>query len=130
DLSNDGGVAVKSIGEVSKAAKKAADDYRKLVQSAQQRIDQMNQEASLVGMAGIAADTMRMKLDLLHQAQEKGLKLSEAQKAELNGLADAYGVAAQKVAELQLAEEARFERAQLFRSPIDARIASDLRNAG
>lgn len=130
DLSNDGGVAVKSLGEVSKAANKAADDYKRIVQSAQQRIDQLNQEASLVGMAGVAADTMRMKLDLLHQAQEKGLKLTPKQKAELNGLADAYGVAAQKVAELQLAEEARFERAQLFRSPIDARIASDLRNAG
>lgn len=130
DLSNDAGAAAKNIGEVDKAAKKAADSYASIVLAAKERLAQMELEEQLVGRTGVAADVMRMKLDMLYDAQKKGLTLSAAQKAELNGLADAYGVVAERVAALQLMEEARFERAQLFRSPIDASIAADLRNAG
>lgn len=130
DLSNDAGAAAKNIGEVSKAAQKAKDAYASIVLAAKERLAQMELEEQLVGRTGVAADVMRMKLDMLYDAQKKGLTLSAAQKAELEGLADAYGVVAERVAALQLMEEARFERAQLFRSPIDASIASDLRNAG
>lgn len=122
--------AVKALVDLSDASSKAADAYAELLRSAQQRVQQMEQEVQLVGMNSIAADVLRMKLDVLHQAQEKGLKLSQAQKDQLNAQADAYGRAAQKVAELTLMEDARFARAQLGRSAIEQQIASDLKNAG
>lgn len=129
-LDSDGGKPAAGLNEISKAAKKAKDSYASIVLAAKERLAQMELEEQLVGRTGVAADVMRMKLDMLYDAQKKGLTLSAAQKAELEGLADAYGVVAERVAALQLMEEARFERAQLFRSPIDASIASDLRNAG
>lgn len=130
DLSDDGGTAVKVLVEVDKAAQKASDAYARIVLAAKERLEQMELEEQLVGKNGIAADVLRMKLDMLYEAKRKGLKLTEDQIKELNGLADAYGKVAERVAALQLMEEARFERAQLLRSPIDAAIASDLRNAG
>lgn len=130
DLSGDAGKAYRATEEMSKSARGAADAYAELLRSAQQRVQQMEQEVQLVGMNSIAADVLRMKLDMLHQAQEKGLKLSQAQKDQLNAQADAYGRAAQKVAELTLMEDARFARAQLGRSAIEQQIASDLKNAG
>lgn len=130
NLSGDAGAAAKNIVEVDKAAQKAAKSYASIVLAAKERLAQMELEEQLVGKTGVAADVMRMKLDMLYDAQKKGLTLSSAQISELNGLADAYGAVAERVAALQLMEEARFERAQLFRSPIDASIASDLRNAG
>lgn len=134
DLSKDSVPAAKALGEVDKAAQRAAqktvDAYKRIVDSAKDRLAQIELEEQLVGKTGVAADVMRMKLDQLQQAQQAGIKLSSKQTEELNGLADAYGAVAERVAALQLMEEARFERAQLFRSPIDASIASDLRNAG
>lgn len=130
DLSKDAGSAASGMGDVSKAARKTSDAYADLLRSAQQRVQQMEQEATLVGMNSIAAEVLRMKLDMLQQAQEKGLKLSQSQKDALNAQADAYGNAAKKVAELTLMEDARFARAQVGRSAFEQRMASDLKGAG
>ncbi len=111
-------------------AERDANAYRDLVKSAQDRIDQLKLEEQLVGKTGVAAETMRMKLELLQRAQDKGRTVSEAQRAEIDKLATAYGNAAQKVSAMQMAEELQFERAQLFRSPTEQRVASQLRNAG
>lgn len=111
-------------------AERDANAYRDLVKSAQDRIDQLNLEEQLVGKTGVAAETMRMKLELLQRAQDKGRSVSEAQRAEIDKLATAYGSAAQKVSAMQMAEELQFERAQMFRSPTEQRVASQLRNAG
>lgn len=111
-------------------AERDANAYRDLVKSAQDRIDQLKLEEQLVGKTGVAAETMRMKLELLQRAQDKGRTVSEAQRAEIDKLATAYGNAAQKVSAMQMAEELQFERAQLFRNPTEQRVASQLRNAG
>ncbi|NKB80013.1 hypothetical protein HED49_21175 [Ochrobactrum daejeonense] len=119
----------KRTAEDRKAARDA-NAYRDLVKSAQDRIDQLMLEEQLVGKTGVAAESMRMKLELLQRAQDKGRAISAAQLQQIEGLADAYGKAAERVSALALAEELRFEREQLFRSPTEQRVASQLRNAG
>ncbi len=111
-------------------AQRDANAYRDLVKSAQDRIDQLKLEEQLVGKTGVAAETMRMKLELLQRAQDKGRNVSAAQRAEIEKLAEAYGKAAEKVAAMSLAEELQFERAQMFRSPTEQRVYSQLRSAG
>lgn len=118
----------RSDGE--RKAERDANAYRDLVKSAQDRIDQMQLEEQLIGKTGVAADTLRMRLDLLQRAQDKGRELSPQQQKELEALAHAYGEAAQKVAALSAAEELRFEREQMFRSPAEQRVAGQLRNMG
>ncbi len=129
DLSGDAGVA-KKLAETSKEAERAARAYRDLIKSAKDRIQQLELEEQLVGKTGVAADTMRFKLELLQKAQDKGRTITAAQRAELEKLAEQYGAVAARVAELQMAEELRFERAQMFRSPTEQRVYGDLRQAG
>lgn len=116
--------------KIERKAERDANAYRDLVKSAQDRIDQMHLEEQLIGKTGVAADTLRMRLDLLQRAQDKGRELSPSQQKELEALAHAYGEAAQKVAALSAAEELRFEREQMFRSPAEQRVAGQLRNMG
>lgn len=111
-------------------AERDANAYRDLVKSAQDRIDQMRLEEQLVGKTGVAAEAMRMKLELLQNAQDKGRTVSESQRKEIEALAQAYGAAAEKVAAMTMAEELRFEREQLFRSPTEQRVHSELRSSG
>ncbi|MDH7787646.1 tape measure domain-containing protein [Ochrobactrum sp. 19YEA23] len=129
DLSGDAGVA-KKLAETSKEAERAARAYRDLIKSAKDRIQQLELEEQLVGKTGVAADTMRFKLELLQKAQDKGRTITAAQRAELEKLAEQYGAVAARVAELQMAEELRFQRAQMFRSPTEQRVYGDLRQAG
>lgn len=124
---------VRKTGDERKAERQAERDanaYRDLVKSAQDRIEQLKLEEQLVGQTGVAAETMRMKLELLQKAQDKGRAVSPAQQQEIAKLAAEYGNAAEKVAALTLAEELRFEKEQLFRSPTEQRVQSTLRSAG
>jgi hypothetical protein len=125
--------------ELEKQPKKSASErqverdanaYRDLVKSAQDRIDQMGLEEQLVGKTGVAADAYRMKLELIQKATDKGRTLSEDHRKELENLASSYGKVAERVAALSLAEELRFEREQLFRSPTEQRVSSTLRSSG
>lgn len=120
----------KSGGGRRSQAQRDADAYRDLVKTAKDRIDQMKLEAELVGKTGAAADAYRMKLELLQQATDKGRKISPEQRAELEKLADTYGKVTEKVAALKLQEDLLFERQQMFRSPTEQRIFSQLRSSG
>ncbi|MBC8718832.1 tape measure protein [Ochrobactrum sp. Marseille-Q0166] len=120
-------VASNDNDKAAKRLKKAWDD---LLRTAKDRVAQMELEAQLVGKNAIEADVLRMKLEALQEAEKKGLKLKPEQIAQLDALADKYGELARKVAEYQLMEDAAFERQQMFRSPIDQRIAADLKQAG
>ncbi|NNU59724.1 phage tail length tape measure family protein [Ochrobactrum soli] len=116
--------------DAERQAQRDANAYRDLVKSAQDRIDQLKLEEQLVGKTGVAAETMRMKLELLQKAQDKGRSVSEAQRAEIDKLATAYGKAAEKVSAMQMVEELQFERAQMFRSPTEQKVYGSLRSAG
>ncbi len=116
--------------ERERSVERDANAYRDLVKSAQDRIDQMGLEEQLVGKTGVAADAYRMKLELIQKATDKGRTLSEDHRIELENLASSYGKVAERVAALSLAEELRFEREQLFRSPTEQRVSSTLRSSG
>lgn len=113
-----------------KAGKSAAEAYRDLVKSANDRIDQMKLEAATAGQTGIQAQKMRMELELLQQAQEKGRTVTADQRAEIEKLSEAYARAATEAAKVRLNADLSFERQQLFRSSDDQQIASRLRGAG
>lgn len=113
-----------------RAGRSAAESYRDLIKSANDRIEQMKLEASVAGETGIAAEKMRMQLDLLQQAQDKGRTVTAAQRTEIEKLAEAYGRAATEAAKVRLNADLRFEREQLFRSSGDQEIASRLRGSG
>ena len=116
--------------DTERQAIRDANAYRDLVKSARDRIDQLKLEEQLTGKTGVAAEAMRMKLDLLQKAQDKGRTVSAGQRIEIEKLATEYGKAAEKVSALALAEELRFERDQMFRSPAEQRVQSTLRSAG
>nr|WP_223215781.1 phage tail tip lysozyme [Rhizobium herbae] len=116
--------------EPSRAATQTANAYRDLVKSANDRIEQMKLEGQVSGLTGIAAQTLRLELDLLQKAQEKGRIATPEQRAEIKALADAYRNAAQEAAKLKLASELQFERDQMYRSTIDQQIALSQRVAG
>lgn len=123
-------VELEGLPGEDKAGKSAAEAYRDLVKSANDRIEQMKLEAATAGEAGIAAQKMRMELELLQQAQEKGRTVTADQRAEIERLADAYAKAATEAAKVRLAADLSFEREQLFRSSDDQQIASRQRGAG
>ncbi|MBB3591729.1 hypothetical protein FHX08_002073 [Rhizobium sp. BK529] len=114
----------------AKTQKSTAEAYRDLVKNARDRIEQMELEAKVAGETGIAAEKMRMQLDLLQQAQDKGRTVTAAQRAEIEKLAEAYGRAATEAAKVRLNADLRFEREQIFRTSGDQEIASRLRGAG
>lgn len=115
-----------SEGKMSSAAKA----YRDLIKHAQDRIDQMKLEAETAGLNGVAADTMRFKLELLQKAQDKGRTITAAQRAEIEALSVAYGKAAEAAAKASLTKDLMFDRDQMGRSAIDQTVASTLRGAG
>ncbi len=114
----------------TKGERSTADAYRDLIKSANDRIEQMKLEASVAAETGIAAEKMRMQLDLLQQAQEKGRTVTAEQRVEIEKLAEAYGRAATEAAKVRLRADLQFERDQLFRSPENQQIASRQRGLG
>jgi len=116
-------------GEV-KANDATARSYRDVIQGGRERIEQMQLETIVSGHAGVSAQRLRFELDLLHDAQEKGRKITPEQRKEIERLGDAYEAAARQAASARLLADLQFERDQLSRSPSDQRIASQLRGAG
>ena len=122
------------LGEASakpdRAIKSAADAYRDLLKSADDRLGQMALEQQLIGKTGVAADTLRFKLDLLQQSEDKGRSLSEGQRAEIDKKVEAYNRYANALAKASLQQDLMFEREQLGRSAQDQQVASRLKSYG
>jgi hypothetical protein len=116
--------------KASAAAKSAANSYRDLIKSADDRIAQMKLEAEMSGETGVAADTLRFKLDLLQQGEEKGRSLSAKQVEAINQRVEAFKQYAEAAATAKLKSDLLFEREQLGRSSFDQEIASRLKGAG
>jgi len=113
-----------------KAAEHAANAYRDLIKNAHDRIDQMHVEIETVGMADAAAEKYRMRQELLASATDKGRKVSEPMRKEIEKLADEYAELAERVAKARLQQDLLFDRRQLGRSAIDQTVAATLRGAG
>ncbi|TPK42637.1 MULTISPECIES: phage tail tape measure protein [unclassified Mesorhizobium] len=111
-------------------AQREANAYRDLLKAGQDRVDQLGLEVEMVGKTGAAADAYRFKLDLLQRATAKGRTLDADKIADINKLAAAYQAAAEKAAYLTEMDSLKFERDQMFRSPTEQRVSSELRDAG
>ncbi len=114
----------------SRAATGAANAYRDLIKSADDRVQQMKLEAELAGETGIAADTLRFKLDLLQQSEDKGRSLTDNQVQAINARVEAFKKYAEEAAKARLKADLLFERDQFGRSEMDQQIAAGLRGAG
>ena len=121
----------KSLNHVDKPkVDKDANAERDNLKRGQDRIDRMNEEIKTIGLNGTAQDTLRFKLDLLQKATDKGRKLTPEYRAAIDKLTESYGKAAEKVAGLKLQQDLTFEREQMFRSPTEQRVYSQLKSAG
>ncbi|MEH3093363.1 MAG: phage tail length tape measure family protein [Agrobacterium cavarae] len=104
--------------------------YRDLIKSADDRVAQMKLEAELAGQTGVAADTLRLKLDLLQKGEDKGRSLTGAQVEAINQRVEAFKRYAEEAAKATLKADLLFEREQMGRSAMDQQIATSLRSAG
>jgi hypothetical protein len=112
------------------AAKSAANAYRDLLKSAQDRVDQMKLESELAGKSGVAADALRMKLELLQQGENKGRDLSPSQVKAIEDKVAAYKKYAEAAANANAKADLLFEREQMGRSATDQTIASFQKSYG
>jgi len=120
----------KQLKSAARSATSAANAYRDLIKSADDRVAQMKLEAELAGQTGVASDALRFKLDLLQQSEEKGRSLSAAQVEAINSRVEAFKKYAEAAASAKLKADLLFEREQLGRSAIDQQIAGGLRSSG
>lgn len=120
----------KQLKSAARSATSAANAYRDLVKSADDRVAQMKLEAELAGQTGVAADALRLKLDLLQRGEEKGRSLSAKQVEAINERVDAFKRYAEAAASAKLKSDLLFEREQMGRSAMDQQIAGGLRSAG
>jgi len=113
-----------------RSAKTTANAYRDLVKRADDRVAQMKLEAELAGQTGVAADTLRLKLDLLQKGEDKGRSLTASQVEAINQRVEAFKRYAEEAAKATLKADLLFQREQMGRSAMDQQIASSLRSAG
>lgn len=111
-----------------KQLKRLEESYKDLILAGKQRIDQMRLELELAGTSGAAAEALRFEQDLLAQTMEKLGKITPDQRREIHGLAQEYGQLAQALEEARVKSDLLFEREQMARSPVDQRVASQMRN--
>lgn len=117
-----------SAEKEEKQLQKLKESYRDLIQTANQRIDQMELELVLAGKGGAATEALRFEQDLLAQVMDKAGKITPAQRREIRDLAAEYGKLAQALEEARVKSDLLFEREQMTRSPVDQRVASQARS--
>ncbi len=77
----------KSKKKAGGGGKTEAEKYSDIVDGANRRIASLKAEQQALGMTEQAALALKYETDLLNQAQQKGINLTAAQRAELAGLA-------------------------------------------
>nr|WP_246698550.1 MULTISPECIES: phage tail length tape measure family protein [unclassified Rhizobium] len=116
--------------KIDRAAQSAKNAYRDVIKNANDRIQQMQQEAQTAGQTGIAAETLSFKLKILQDATDKGRTVTAAQRAEIDKLAESYRAAATAAASAKLGQDIAFQQRQLGRSSLDQTVASTLQQYG
>lgn len=95
-------------GEQKKAetgAQRAANAYRDLIKSADDRIAQLQLETELTGEYGVQTDAARFRLELLQQAEDKGRSLSAEQRAEIEKKVELYSKYSKALSEAKLQQD-------------------------
>ncbi|NRQ15585.1 phage tail length tape measure family protein [Ensifer sesbaniae] len=112
------------------AASRAANAYRDLVKSADDRIAQLRLETELTGQYGIQTDAARFRLELLQQAEDKGRSLSEAQRAEIEQKVALYEKYSQALSQAKLQQDLVNQARFSSLSQQDQKIVQTLRQYG
>lgn len=122
--------AEKVAEQAEHAAQREANAYRDLIKSGQDRVGQLELEAQVAGKAGIAADTLRMKLELEQKATDKGRSITAKKREEIDKLVNSYQKAAEATAKAQLNADLSYRWRQMGRSDIDQSVADTLKQYG
>ena len=122
--------ADKASEQAEKAAQREANAYRDLIKSGQDRIGQMELEAQVAGKSGIAADTLRFKLELEQKATDKGRVITAAKREEIDKFVVSYQKAAEATAKARLNQDMSYQWRQMGRSDIDKSVADTLKQYG
>ncbi|MDW9761644.1 tail length tape measure protein [Sinorhizobium meliloti] len=86
-------------------AQRAANAYRDLIKSADDRIAQLQLETELTGDYGVQTDAARFRLELLQQAEDKGRSLSAEQRAEIEKKVELYSKYSQALSQAKLQQD-------------------------
>jgi hypothetical protein len=111
-------------------ASKQQSNYDRAIEGAKLRIQQTKLETDTIGQSGIAADALRFKLNLLHDAQDKGQQVTADQRKEIDALAESYRQAAEAASSAKFGADMAFNWRQLRRTADEQQIASQLRQYG
>lgn len=95
----------KDAKKAETAAQRAANAYRDLVKSADDRIAQLQLETELTGEYGVQTDAARFRLELLQEAEDKGRSLSAEQRAEIEKKVELYSKYSQALAQAKLQQD-------------------------
>ncbi|MGH0328783.1 phage tail length tape measure family protein [Sinorhizobium meliloti] len=87
------------------AAQRAANTYRDLIKSADDRIAQLQLETELTGEYGFQTDAARFRLELLQQAEDQGRSLSAEQRAEIEKKVELYSKYSKALSEAKLQQD-------------------------
>lgn len=112
------------------AAQRAANAYRDLKKSADDRIAQMQMETALLGKFGVEADAARFALDLLQQSEDKGRSLNEAQRKELAQKVELYRQYSEQLAKAKLQQDLLEQRRYNSMSAADQQVYTTLKQYG
>lgn len=112
------------------AAQRAANAYRDLKKSADDRIAQMQMETALLGKFGVEADAARFALDLLQQSEDKGRSLNESQRKELAQKVELYRQYSEQLAKAKLQQDLLEQRRYNSMSAQDQQVYTTLKQYG
>lgn len=113
-----------------KTFRQEANAYRDLIKSGEDRVAQLELEAKVAGEAGVAADTLRMKLELEQKATDKGRVITAQKRQEIDKLVDSYQKAADASAKAKLNQDLSYQWRQMGRTDIDKSVADTLKQYG
>lgn len=112
------------------AAQRAANAYRDLVKSADDRIAQLQLETELTGEYGVQTDAARFRLELLQEAEDKGRSLSAEQRAEIEKKVELYSKYSQALAQAKLQQDLLDDSALAGLSKQEQAVKMRLRSYG
>ncbi|WP_421579505.1 phage tail length tape measure family protein, partial [Shinella sp. M31] len=120
----------KELKKQETAAQKAANAYRDLIKSANDRIGQLQLEVEITGQYGVATDAARFRLELLQQAEDKGRSLNTKQRAEIEQKVALYEKYSQALAETKLQQDLMNQARFSSLSKQDQQVVTTLRQYG
>ncbi len=112
------------------AAQRAANAYRDLIKSADDRIGQIQQEIELLGKYGVDVDAARLALDLFQQSEDKGRSLSAEQRKEIEKKVELYKQYSETLAKAKLQQDLMQDMRFNSLSKQDQQITTVLRQYG